>query len=332
MSEDTFKALIADKTETGIHASIQDLTLEALPEGNVLIAVAYSSLNYKDGLAVTGKGKVVRQYPIVPGIDLAGTVLESTSPDWRGGDKVILTGWGVGERYWGGYAQRARAKSEWLAPLPDGLDFKQAMSIGTAGLTAMLCILALEAQGLAPDQGEVVVTGASGGVGSVAVAILAHLGYHVVASTGREETHAYLQELGAREVIDRSILATPSDRPLETGRWAGAIDSVGGETLASLLKSMAYRASVAACGLSGGSNLPTTVFPFILRGVNLLGVDSNMCPIEVRREAWARLARDLPLEALDRLTQVAPLAAVPSLSEAILKGQVRGRIVIDVNA
>lgn len=331
MTEDRFKALVANQAGTGIQTAVQELQLEALPAGEVLISVAYSSLNYKDGLAVTGKGKVIRQYPMIPGIDLAGTVLESTAPDASPGDKVIVTGWGLGERHWGGYAQRARVKAEWLTPLPAGLDLKQAMAIGTAGLTAMLCVMALEQHGLAPGKGEVAVTGASGGVGSVAVAILAHLGYQVVASTGRQESHAYLQELGAREIIDRSVLATLSDRPLESGRWAGAVDSVGGETLASLLKSMAHRTSVAACGLAGGSHLPTTVHPFILRGVNLLGIDSNLSPPAERNEAWARLARDLPQAVFEKITTVATLAEVPALSEAILKGQVKGRVVVDVN-
>jgi acrylyl-CoA reductase (NADPH) len=331
MSEDSFKALVVNQTEAGPQATIQELQLDSLPAGDVLVSVAYSSLNYKDGLAVTGKGKVIRQYPMVPGIDLAGTVLESVSPDLSPGDKVIVTGWGLGERHWGGYAQRARLKSEWLEPLAAGLDLKQAMAIGTAGLTAMLCIMALEKHGLTPDKGEVAVTGASGGVGSVAVAILAHLGYQVVASTGRQESHKYLRELGAQDIIDRSVLATLSDRPLESGRWAGAVDSVGGETLASLLKSMAHRTSVAACGLAGGSHLPTTVHPFILRGVNLLGIDSNLSPLAERNEAWSRLARDLPLDILEKMTTVASLAEVPALSEAILKGKIRGRIAIDVN-
>jgi acrylyl-CoA reductase (NADPH) len=331
MSEDSFKALVVNQTEAGPQATIQELQLDNLPAGDVLVSVAYSSLNYKDGLAVTGKGKVIRQYPMVPGIDLAGTVLESTSPDFSPGTKVIVTGWGLGERHWGGYAQRVRLKSEWLESLPAGLDLKQAMAIGTAGLTAMLCVMALEKHDLTPDKGEVAVTGASGGVGSVAVAILAHLGYQVVASTGRQENHAYLRELGARDVIDRSVLATVSDRPLESSRWAGAVDSVGGETLASLLKSMAHRASVAACGLAGGSHLPTTVHPFILRGVNLLGIDSNLSPLAERNEAWSRLARDLPLDILEKITMVAPLAEIPTLSEAILKGQIKGRVAVDVN-
>lgn len=331
--KNTFKALVVNQAQGIIEASVQAVQQADLPEGDVLISVAYSSLNYKDGLAVTGKGKVIRRYPIAPGIDLAGVVMESTSQDFKTGDKIILTGWGMGEHQWGGYAQMARARAEWLVPLPDGLTLRQAMGIGTAGLTAMLCVMALEAHGLTPqNEQEVVVTGASGGVGSLAVAILAKLGYNVVASTGRAEMHAYLRQLGARSIIDRAILATPSGRPLESTRWAGAVDTVGGETLASIIRALAYRASVAACGLVGDSNLPTTLFPFILRGVNLLGIDSGMCPMAQRQEAWSRLVRDLPLGLLELSMQEASLADVPKLSEAILQGQIRGRIVIDVNS
>ncbi len=331
MPQQLFKALVLDQQEGAVTATIRELAADALPDGDVLVAVAYSSLNYKDGLAVTGQGRIVRSYPFVPGIDLAGTVVESQSPAFQPGDQVVLTGWGVGERHWGGYAQLARVRSEWLVPLPAGMDLEQAMGIGTAGFTAMLCVMALEERGLAPGGRPVVVTGASGGVGSVAVALLAQLGYHVVASTGRAELHAYLQELGAREIIGRAALASPG-KPLESERWGGAIDTVGGDTLAGLLRAMAYGTSVAACGLAGGSALNTTVFPFILRGVSLLGIDSVMCPQERRRAAWARLARDLPRDALERIVQVVPLAEVPALSRQILAGQVRGRIVIDVNA
>jgi acrylyl-CoA reductase (NADPH) len=331
--EDTFKALVVNQTHGAIESSIQAVQHADLPEGDVLISVAYSSLNYKDALAVTGKGKVIRRYPMVPGIDLAGTVVESASPDFKTGDQVILTGWGLGEHQWGGYAQMARARAEWLVPLPDGLTLRQAMGIGTAGLTAMLCLMALETHGLTPQtEQEVVVSGASGGVGSLAVAILAQSGYNVVASTGRAESRDYLRRLGARSIIDRATLAAPSSRPLESARWAGAIDTVGGETLASIIRALAYRASVAACGLVGGSDLPTTVFPFILRGVNLLGIDSGMCPMPQRRAAWSRLAHDLPLDRLELIIQEAPLADVPQLSEAILQGRIRGRVVIDVNA
>jgi acrylyl-CoA reductase (NADPH) len=331
MPQHLFRALVLDQQDDAVTATIQELPTDALPEGDVLVAIAYSSLNYKDGLAVTGQGRIVRSYPFVPGIDMAGTVVESQSPAFRPGDQVVLTGWGVGERHWGGYAQLARVRGEWLVPLPPGMDPKQAMGIGTAGFTAMLCVMALEERGLAPGGRPVVVTGASGGVGSIAVALLARLGYHVVASTGRAELHAYLTDLGAREIIGREALASPG-KPLESERWGGAVDTVGGDTLAGLLRAMAYGTSVAACGLAGGSALNTTVFPFILRGVSLLGIDSVMCPQERRRAAWARLARDLPRNALERIVQVAPLAEVPALSRQILAGQVRGRIVIDVNA
>lgn len=331
MAEGPFQALVLEQVEGAVQASLKALTPEQLPPGDVLVSVSYSSLNYKDGLAVTNKGKVVRGYPMVPGIDLAGTVVESASPGFRPGDAVVLTGWGVGERHWGGFAQMARLKADWLLPLPAGITPMQAMAIGTAGLTAMLSVMALEEHGLRPDAGEVVVTGAAGGVGSLAVAILAHLGYRVVASTGRAELAGYLQELGAQRIIDRSVLATPSNRPLESEQWAGAVDTVGGDTLAGLLRAMAYGRSVAACGLAGGNALNTTVFPFILRGVNLLGIDSVYCPNDRRRAAWARLATDLPAGLLEQMTQVAPLSQVPALSHQILQGQVRGRVVIDVN-
>jgi acrylyl-CoA reductase (NADPH) len=330
--EGSFRALVAAQKDGHVEASVQTLQQDALPEGDVLIKVAYSSLNYKDGLAVTGKGKVVRSYPIVPGIDLVGTILESASPDYHVGNEVILTGWGIGERYWGGFAQLARAQAKWLVPLPTGLTPRQAMGIGTAGFTAMLCVIALEAHGLKPGDEEVLVTGASGGVGSVAVAILAKLGYNVVASTGRAEAHEYLSRLGARTIIDRAVLATPSGRPLDSARWAGAIDTVGGQTLASILSMLKYRASVAACGLVGGNELPATVFPFVLRGVNLLGIDSNMSPIEERRETWTRLVQDLPLDLLEEMIEEIPLSDVPAFSQQIVKGHIRGRVVVDVNA
>jgi acrylyl-CoA reductase (NADPH) len=327
-----FQALLLEQVDGQQRASIQELSPEALPAGDVTIQVAYSSLNYKDGLAVTGKGKIVRQFPMVPGIDLAGTVVESSSPAYKPGEQVVLTGWGVGERYWGGFAQMARVKSEWLVPLPAGLSMQQAMAIGTAGLTAMLCVLALERAGLKPGGREVLVTGAGGGVGSVAVALLAKLGYQVIASTGRPEVHEYLCSLGAAGFIDRKELSEAGSKPLASERWGGAVDAVGGQTLANLLAAMAYGSSVAACGLAGGSSLPTTVLPFILRGVNLLGVDSVHCPLERRQEAWGRLATDLPAEALAGITQVVGLGEVPALSEAILQGQVRGRVVIDLHA
>ena len=330
MSESTFKALLLEKENDEVTALLKDLTPADLPDGDVLVSVAYSSLNYKDGLAVTNKGKVVRSFPMVPGIDFAGTVAESSSPDYNPGDKVVLTGWGVGEKHWGGYSQMAKVKAKWLVPLPQGLTLEQTMGIGTAGFTAMLSVLALEKMGLTPDDGEVAVTGASGGVGSVAVAILAKLGYTVVASTGRTELHAYLKELGAAEVVDRSPFA-PSKRPLESARWAGAVDTVGGETLAALLKTMQPDASVAACGNAGGFDLPTSVFPFILRGVNLLGINSVTVPYDRRVEAWQRLAQDLPQDALNQAMEIAPLSNINALAEDILQGQVKGRMVIDVN-
>lgn len=327
----SFKALVLKQQDGKTCAELTDLTLADLPVGEVLVAVDFSSLNYKDGLAVTGKGKIVRRFPLVPGIDFAGTVLDSTSATYRPGDPVVLTGWGVGESFWGGYAQRARVAADWLVPLPAGLDTLQAMAIGTAGLTAMLCVIALEHGGLKPDAAKpVLVTGASGGVGSVAVALLASLGYRVAAVTGRPENETFLRELGAVEIINRGQMNRPF-RPLETQLWAGVVDTVGGPILARALAETDYGGAVAACGLAGGVDLPTSVMPFILRGVQLLGVDSVMCPLQSRRQAWARLVRDLPLAQLERLTQTISLAEVPHLAEAILAGQVRGRVVVDPN-
>jgi acrylyl-CoA reductase (NADPH) len=329
---DTFKALVLHQEDGAVKAEIQQLGTDALPEGDVLISVAYSTLNYKDGLAVTGKGKIIRNYPMVPGVDFVGTVAESASPRFKAGDKVILTGWGVGERHWGGYAQMARVKSEWLVPLPEGLSMEQAMAIGTAGFTAMLSVMALEKHDVRPDGREVVVTGAAGGVGSVAVALLAKLGYTVAAATGRTELHDYLVgTLGAKEIVGREELSGESKRPLEKERWGGAVDTVGGKVLAGLLPTMAYHSSVAVCGNAGGIELTTTVFPFILRGVNMLGIDSVMCPLEVRTEAWNRLLRDLPPQALAGMHQVVALEDIPALSQDILKGQVRGRVVVDLS-
>ena len=327
----SFKALLVEKSDDAQQAAIKTLQAADLPEGDVLIRVAYSSLNYKDGLAVTGSGPVIRKFPLIPGIDLAGTVEEADSPEYKPGDKVILTGWGIGERHWGGYTQLARVKSKWLVPLPEGLTLQQAMGIGTAGFTAMLCVLALEEHGCTPDSGDVVVTGATGGVGSIAVAILSKLGYRVAASTGSAAAHGYLKNLGAAEIIDREVFGAVSKRPLESSRWAGAVDTVGGDTLASLLKAMNPRTSVAACGNAGGATLNTTVFPFILRGVNLLGIDSVMCPADLRREAWRRLSLDLPEAALESMMRVAPLSDIFDLSEQILQGKLQGRTVIDVN-
>ncbi|MFO1372461.1 MAG: MDR family oxidoreductase [Candidatus Competibacteraceae bacterium] len=329
----TFKALVLNQQDGKTVAALADLTIADLPAGEVLVAVDYSSLNYKDGLAVTGKGKIVRQFPLVPGVDLAGTVLESSSSTYRPGDRVVLTGWSVGERYWGGYAQRARVRAEWLTPLPEGLDTRQAMAIGTAGLTAMLCVQALEEAGVQPTAAKpVLVTGASGGVGSVAVALLAQLGYSVTAVTGRPENQDYLRELGAGEFVSREEMSQPC-RPLEAQRWAGAVDTVGGRVLARVLAEVDYGGAVAACGLAGGADLPTTVMPFILRGVKLLGVDSVMCPLALRQAAWTRLAHALPAAVLARMTTtIAPLAETPRLAAAIVAGQVRGRVVIDPNA
>jgi len=329
MTMETFKALVLEQRDGATHSAIRQLPASALPEGDVLVEVAYSDLNYKDGLAITGRGKVVRTFPMVPGIDLAGTVVESASPDYRPGDQVVVTGWGIGEQYWGGHSQLARAKAGWLVPLPAGMTLKQAMGIGTAGFTAMLCVMALEDHGMRPGGRDVVVTGASGGVGSIAVAVLAHLGYNVIASTGKADEHDYLKALGASEVIGR---ITPSGRPLESERWGGAVDTVGGATLAALFPAMASHCGVAAVGNAGGAELHTTVFPFILRGVALLGVVSVMIPFERRRTAWDRLARELPSAALDRMIQVAPLADVPDLSREICDGKIRGRVVVDVNS
>jgi acrylyl-CoA reductase (NADPH) len=330
MSE--IKALVLTEAEGKVTARIDRVAESALPPGEVTVAVEYSTLNYKDGLILNGLGRLVRKYPHVPGVDFAGTVEASDSPGWKRGDKVILTGWRVGEVQWGGYAEKARVKASQLVKLPEGLTTKRAMAIGTAGFTSMLSVMALEAHGLKPDQGEVLVTGAAGGVGSVATAILAKLGYSVTAATGRPEQHDYLRGLGAQAFVDRAELAKPVTRPLDSERWAGAIDTVGSTTLATLLTQLKYGGSVAACGLAGGNDLPASVVPFLLRGVNLLGIDSVMCPADRRRSAWARLARDLPMEKLDALTEVVPLGAVVELSKKILKGGVRGRVVVDLGA
>ena len=327
-----FKALLLEETDGKVNASLRELDESRLPDGDVTVAVEYSTLNYKDGMILNGIGRLVRTYPHVPGVDFAGTVAESTHPDFSSGDTVVLTGWRVGEAHWGGHAQKARVKGDWLVPLPRGLGAKQAMAIGTAGFTAMLAVMALEDHGVTPDKGEVLVTGAAGGVGSVATAILAKLGYRVAASTGRAETHGYLRALGASAIVDRAELAEPATRPLDKERWAGCVDSVGGTTLAHLLTQMAYRGSVAAVGLAGGNKLETTVIPFLLRGVNLLGIDSVMCPPDRREAAWQRLAEDLPLDKLESMIVEATLGDLPRLAGEILKGQVKGRVVVDVNA
>jgi len=328
---DTFNAVVAEEVDGKSKAALKQLSLKDLPDNDVLVEVAYSSLNYKDGLAVSGRGKIARKYPMVCGIDLAGTVRESRSPDWRPGDKVIVNGWGLSEAHWGGYSQMQRVKPEWLVRLPSAFTPKQAMAIGTAGYTAMLCVLALEHAEVKPGAREVVVTGAAGGVGSVAIALLAKLGYTVIASTGRAATHDYLRGLGASGFIDRASLSDKG-APMQKERWAGGVDSVGGQTLASVLAQTAYGGAVAACGLAGGADLPGSVFPFILRSVSLLGVDSVMAPRPKREAAWARLARDLPIDKLDAMTTVEPMSNLPALAPRILKGEVRGRVVIDVNA
>jgi len=328
----TFTAILVTQDDGKTSASIQKLERGALPQGEVLVRIAYSSLNYKDGLAVTGRPGVIRTFPMVPGVDFAGTVEESSSPDFKPGDEVVVTGCGTSETMWGGYAQLARLNAEHIVPLPTGMTLVQAMGIGTAGFTAMQSLLALEKHGLKPGGREVLVTGAAGGVGSLTIALLANLGYKVAASTGRPELHNYLRSLGATEILSRTTLAAPSKRPLDSERWAAAVDSVGGETLAAVLRSLATHGSVAACGLAGGAALNTTVFPFILRGVNLLGIDSSKASKALRLEIWSRLAEDLPVKLVDSLTDIAPLGTVFELGEKILAGQIRGRMVIDVNA
>lgn len=324
----TYRALVA---RDGAPAEFQDLTDGDLPDGDVTVEVAYSSLNYKDGLEVTGQGKIARTYPMVCGIDLAGTVVESTAPDWSPGDEVVVTGWGLAETHPGGYTTRQRLRSEWLVRRPAALAPAQTMAVGTAGLTAMLCVLALENAGLSPaGEPEVLVTGAAGGVGSVAVAVLSRLGYRVVASSGRPEQHDYLRSLGAAEVLDRAVLAAPG-RPLGKERWAGTVDTVGSTTLVNALAQTRYRGAVTACGLAGGNDLPGTVLPFILRGVRLIGVDSVQAPRSEREVAWRRLGTDLPADLLDAVTTVAALSDVPALAEKILAGQTRGRVVIDTS-
>jgi len=325
-----FKGILVEKDEAGYRATLSDIDEAQLPEGDVTIRVAYSTLNYKDGLAITGKGPVVRKFPLVPGIDLAGTVEASSHPDYKAGDLVVLNGWGVGEGHWGGLAQKARLRGDWLVPLPAAFTPRQAMAIGTAGYTAMLCVLTLERHGVTPDRGEILVTGAAGGVGSVAVAVLAKLGYTVVATTGRPEEADFLKHLGATEVLDRASFSSPG-KPLGKERWAGAVDVVGSHTLANVCATMKYRGVVAACGLAGGMDFPASVAPFILRGVTLAGVDSVMCPRPERLVAWQRLGSDLDLAKLDLITNEIALAdAIPTAAK-LLEGKVRGRVVVDVN-
>jgi acrylyl-CoA reductase (NADPH) len=325
----TFRAILIRKTEDGQSVGLADFDEKDLMDGDVLIRTEWSSLNYKDGLALTGKAPVVRRFPMIPGIDLAGMVESSEHPDWKPGDRVILNGWGVGETHLGAYAEKARVKGDWLVPMPSGMTGREAMAIGTAGYTAMLSVLALERHGVTPDAGPVVVTGAAGGVGSVAVAILAKLGYQVTASTGRLGETDYLKRLGAAEVIDRAELAGKV-RPLAKERWAGGVDSVGSTTLANVLSMTRYGGAVAACGLAGGLDLPTFVAPFILRAVSLLGIDSVQCPASVRREAWKRLASDLDRGKLQAMTREIDLVEVLEAGRTILEGQVRGRIVVKI--
>ncbi|KAF1855613.1 hypothetical protein Lal_00001563 [Lupinus albus] len=325
-----FKGILIDKDDSGYRASLAELDEAQLPAGEVTVKVDYSTLNYKDGLAITGKGPVVRSFPMVAGIDLAGTVEASDSPAFKVGDKVLLDGWGVGETHWGGLAQKARLKADWLIPLPAGFTPRQAMAIGTAGYTAMLSVLALERNGVTPDKGQVLVTGANGGVGSFAIALLARLGYQVAASTGRPQEADYLKRLGASEIIDRASLAEPG-RPLGKERWAGAIDSVGSHTLANVCAGIRYGGAVAACGLAQGMDFPASVAPFILRGVTLAGIDSVMRPRADRIEAWDRLARDLDLALLDEITREIGLEEALQVARELLDGQVRGRVVVDVN-
>ncbi|SIS72057.1 acrylyl-CoA reductase (NADPH) [Insolitispirillum peregrinum] len=324
------KGILIDKDQTGYHARLQEIDDSALPDGNVTVRVSHSTLNYKDALAITGKGPVVRKFPMVPGIDLVGTVEDSSHPDYGAGDQVILNGWGVGESHWGGLAQKARLNGDWLVPLPAAFSPQQAMTIGTAGYTAMLCVLALEQHGVTPTDGEILVTGAAGGVGSVAVALLAKLGYTVVAMTGRPNDSDYLTHLGAAEIIDRALFTSPG-KPLGKERWAGAVDVVGSHVLANVCATTKYRGVVTACGLAAGMDFPATVAPFILRGVTLAGIDSVMCPRADRLRAWQRLATDLDLEKLGTIGQEVSLAEALSLAPRLLDGAVRGRLVVDVN-
>lgn len=329
----SFKALVVEKDDDGkTHASVQSMEESRLPEGDVTIDVEYSTVNYKDGLCIGPGGGLVRNYPHVPGIDLAGTVAQSTNTQYSAGDKVVLTGWRVGEVWWGGYSQKACVKGEWLVPLPDGISTRQAMAVGTAGLTAMLAVMALENQGLKKDNGPVLVTGGAGGVGSVAIAILDKLGYEVAAVTGRPEAAEYLKQLGATTIVAREDINETVKRPLEAETWAGCVDAVGGPMLARILGQLKYGASVASLGLAGGPTLPATVIPFLLRGVNILGIDSVMQPYENRLIAWNRIKDALPMDKLESMINPATLSDLPTLGAQILEGKVRGRVVVDVNA
>jgi acrylyl-CoA reductase (NADPH) len=325
-----FKGVLIEKDDAGYRSSLTELNEEQLPDGDVTVRISYSTLNYKDALAITGKGPVVRRFPMVPGIDLAGTVERSSHPDYQTGDTVILNGWGVGESHWGGLAQKSRLNGDWLVPLPKQFTSQQAMAIGTAGYTAMLCVLALERHGITPEDGEILVTGAAGGVGSVATAVLTHLGFTVVAVSGRPEETEYLEGLGAVEILDRATIAIPG-KPLGKERWAAAVDVVGSHTLANICATTQYRGVVTACGLAGGMDFPATVAPFILRGVTLVGIDSVMCPLPERLEAWRRLGTDLDVSKLTTISKEVRLTDVLPLSAKLLDGQVRGRVVVDVN-
>ena len=329
-----FNALVVNKDEESgkTSAAVEQISTDRLPEGNVVVNVEYSTVNYKDGLCIGPGGGLVRKYPHVPGIDFAGTVESSDDPRYSAGDSVVLTGWRVGEVHWGGYAQKARVNADWLVPLPSGLSSRQAMAVGTAGFTAILAVMALEDHGLKAGQGPVLVTGAAGGVGSVATAILANLGYEVAAVTGRPETEEYLRGLGATQIVPREEINETVKRPLERETWAGCVDAVGGDMLARVLGQMKYGGSVSAVGLAGGAGLPATVIPFLLRGVNLLGIDSVMQPYDNRLRAWERIAKDLPMDKLEAMIHPATLGDLPALGKDILKGQVKGRVVVDVNA
>ncbi|MEN9062441.1 acryloyl-CoA reductase [Ponticoccus litoralis] len=331
----TFNALVVEKdADSGkTTAAVQALAETDLPDAEVTVAVEYSTVNYKDGLCIGPGGGLVRRYPHVPGIDFAGTVEASDDARYKPGDKVVLTGWRVGEAHWGGYAQKARVRADWLVPLPDGLDTRAAMAVGTAGLTAMLAVMALQDHGLTPDKGPVLVTGAAGGVGSVAVAILSNLGFEVAAVTGRPEQEGYLRDLGATQIVPRAELTEVTRKPLEGEQWAGCVDAVAGAMLGRVLKQVKYGGSVAAIGLAGGAAIEgALITPFILRGVNLLGIDSVMQPYDARLRAWARIASDLPMDRLEAMVQPATLSDLPRLGAEILKGQVKGRVVVDVNA
>lgn len=325
-----FNGIVIEKDDNGYRSTLAELSEDSLPEGDVTVDVAYSTLNYKDGLAITGDGPIVRSFPMVPGVDLAGTVTASSDPDFAVGDQVVLNGWGVGEEHWGGLAQKARLQGKWLIKLPDAFTAAQAMAIGTAGYTAMLAVIALESNGVTPEKGDVLVTGANGGVGSFAVAILSRLGYRVVASTGRLNETAYLEQLGAAEVIDRKTLSEPG-RPLSKERWAGAIDSIGSHTLANICAATRYRGTVAACGLAQGMEFPASVAPFILRGITLAGIDSVTRPRADRIAAWERLATDLDLSLLPLISREIGLSEVIEIAPKLLAGEVRGRVVVDVN-